>query len=114
MEFTDLQIQMLLELSTDEGLSNKQLAERLGKKESNTIHPLAELEDEGLIFKEQRIDRVDKRRTDFPYYLEKSRSLEIFKSIFERLIKKNPKKLQELFDSNLVSYIIKNFDLLTF
>jgi len=114
LKLTQLQVDILLALSDNKGYSNSQLAEMLKKEKSNLSKPLGELEDEGLIFKESRKNTEDKRHSDFPYYLDKSRSIEIFRLVMEKSLKTD-KKLQDILsNSNFINYVIINSNLIKF
>jgi DNA-binding MarR family transcriptional regulator len=112
---TDLKVDILLALSDNQGYSNSQLAERLNKKPSNISGPLGELEDDGLILKgEERKNKEDKRRSDYPYYLDKSKSIEIFQLVMENSLGIDKKLQDVLSNSDFINYTINNSDLLTF
>lgn len=111
---TQLQVDILLKLSDNMGYSNSQLAKVLGKRESNISKPLGELEDEGLIFKERRISREDKRRSDFPYYLNKSKVIKIFELVMARSVKAETNLQNTLSNSNFINYIVNNLNLVSF
>jgi predicted transcriptional regulator len=108
---TDLKVDIILMLSDNQGYSNSQLAEKLKKEASNISNPLGELEDEGLIIRERRTNKKDRRRSNFPYYLNKSKSIKIFESIMEKSVK-NASRLQNVLSNiNFNNFIIANSSL---
>lgn len=112
---TDLKVDLLLALSDDKGYSNSQLANKLNKKPSNISGPLGELEEGGLIFRgEERKNKEDKRNSDYPYYFNKSKSIEIFQSVMKNSLKEDEKLHDILSNSDFIAYIINSSDLITF
>jgi DNA-binding MarR family transcriptional regulator len=117
MRFTETQVEILLELSNMEGLSNKQLTEKLGKKKTNMSKSLGELEEFGAILKgKQRKSREGKKYTEIPYYISIRQSVdsEIEIQFFEQVIEKlrdmdKRDSVLKLLSSNYTNKLIEKF-----
>jgi biotin operon repressor len=113
MKLARNQIRLLLELSNSRGYSNQELAKRLELEESNISKPLNKLLDKGLVFKRKRQHKSDKRHSDEPYYLQKSKAFEIFRAILEYSAREDVTLRSDLFESRLLDHAISNSDLLS-
>ena len=115
MSLTKSQFKILFALSDGNSYSNKQLAEKLGRSDTNTLNDLIILRKMGLATRFDRENLEDGRRSDKPYYLTPSKfiSVDEFKELMTFItVDKNFR--DAFFNSDYITICINYDGLLSF